>query len=103
MRSELAFVLRLYLEVVLLSGGTQKQHSIELRNLIRLLNLPTAGWHKYKSRRQAVFGKAIRELHGMKTTSGHRLDIQIRQGANTDDFMLVGRLVSNSSQGAQDS
>jgi hypothetical protein len=103
MRSELAFVLRLYLEPILLSRGTQSQHSIELRNLIRLLNLPTAGWHKYKSRRQAVFGKAIRELHGMKTTSGHRLDIQIRQGTNTDDFMVVGRLVSNSSQDAQDS
>jgi hypothetical protein len=36
----------------------------------------------------------------MKTASGHRLDIQIRQGANPDDFMLVGRLVSNSSQEA---
>jgi len=31
------------------------------------------------------------------------LDIQIRQGTNTDDFMLVGRLASNSSQDAQDS
>ena len=39
----------------------------------------TAGWHKYKSRRQAVFGKVIRELHGMKTTTGHHLDIQMRQ------------------------
>ena len=44
MRSELAFVLRLYLEPILLSRGTQKQHSIELLNLIQLLNLPTAGW-----------------------------------------------------------
>jgi hypothetical protein len=66
------------------------------RDTIKVLNLPVAGWHKYKSRRRAMFGKAIRELHGMKTTSGHRIDIQIRQGINARDFMLVGRLVSNS-------
>jgi hypothetical protein len=74
-----------------------KEHSIGLVNLIKVLNLPAAGWHKYKSRRRAIFGKAIRELHGRKTTSDHRLDIQIRQSTNADDFMLVGRLVPNSS------
>jgi hypothetical protein len=96
MRSELAFVLRLYLEPILLSRGSEKEHLIELRNLVHVLNLPAAGWHRYKSRRQALFGKAIRELHGMKTTNGHRMDVQIRQGSNEDDFILVGRLVSNS-------
>lgn len=96
MRSELAFVLRLYLEPILLARRTGKEHSIGLVKLINVLNLPAAGWHKYKSRRRAIFGKAIRELHGMKTTSGHRIDIQIRQGMNARDFMLVGRLVSNS-------
>lgn len=96
MRSELAFVLRLYLEPILLSRRADKEHSIGLANLIKLLNLPVAGWHKYKSRRRAIFGKAIRELHGMKTTSGQRIDIQIRQGMNARDFMLVGRLLSNS-------
>src|SRR6266849_4021122 len=93
MRSELAFVLRLYLEPILLGGGTGSKHSIELLNLIRVLNLPPAGWHKYKSRRHAIFGKAIVELGGMQKTEGDRIDVQIRQGTNEADFMLVGRLV----------
>ncbi len=93
MRSELAFVLRLYLEPILLGRGMGSKHSIELLNLIRVLNLPAAGWHKYKSRRHAISGKAIQELVGMKTTDGHRIDVHIRQGTNQADFMLVGRLV----------
>lgn len=93
MRSELAFVLRLYLEPILLGRGVGREHSIELLNLIRVLNLPAAGWHKYKSRRNAIFGKAIHELQGMKTTDGLSINIQIRQGSNQGDFMLVGRLV----------
>jgi hypothetical protein len=67
--------------------------SIKLLNLIRVLNLPAAGWHRYKSRRHAIFGKAIQELGGMKTTNGHLIDVHIRQGTNQADFMLVGRLV----------
>lgn len=93
MRSELAFVLRLYLEPILLARGSGREHSIELQNLIKVLNLPAAGWHKYKSRRQAIFNKAVRELRGMKTTDGHRIDVLMRQGLNRADSMLVGRLV----------
>jgi len=103
MPSEMAFVLRVYIEPILLSRGTEKEHAIELQNLIQVLNLPSAGWHKYKSRRQALFGKTIRELHGMKTTNGHCMDVQIRQGSNEDDFILVGRLVSNSRLDTEDS
>ena len=91
--SSLAFVLRLYLEPILLGRASGSEHSIELPNLIKLLNLPAAGWHSYKSRRNAIFGKAIHELWGMKTTDGPGIDIQIRQGSNQADFMLVGRLV----------
>lgn len=92
-RSELAFVVRLYLEPILLGRGIGREHSIELLNLIRVLNLPAAGWHKYKSRRRAIFDKAIHELHGMKTTNGDRIHLRIRQGSNQADFTLVGCLV----------
>src|SRR2546425_694387 len=43
MRSELAFVLRLYLEPILLGRGIGSKHSIEFLHLIRVLNLPAAG------------------------------------------------------------
>lgn len=52
MSSELAFALRLYLEPILIGCG--REHSIELLNLIKVLNLPVAGWHRFKSRRNAV-------------------------------------------------
>jgi hypothetical protein len=42
-RSELAFVLRLYLEPILIGRGIGRDHSIELLNMIRVLNLPNAG------------------------------------------------------------
>jgi hypothetical protein len=34
---------------------------------------------------------------GMKTNDGRSLDVEIRQGLNEADFMLVGRLLSNDS------
>jgi hypothetical protein len=95
MRSELAFVLRLYLEPILIGRGNQGEHSIELLNLIKVLNLPSAGWHKYRSRRKAIFAKAIRELRGMKTSDGRSIVVEIRQGLNEDDFMLFGQLLDN--------
>jgi len=92
-RSELAFVLRLYLEPILIGRGIGRDHSIELLNLIRVLNLPNAGWHRFKSRRKAVFAKAIQELHGMKTSDGRAMDVELRQGLNREDLLLVGRLL----------
>ena len=59
LRSELAFVLRLYLEPILIGRGIGQDHSIELLNLIRVLNLPNAAWHRFKSRRKAIFARAI--------------------------------------------
>jgi hypothetical protein len=96
MRSELAFVLRLYLEPILISRGIGREHSIELLNLIKVLNLPAAGWHRFKSRRKAIFAKAINELQETKTADGRRIHVEIRQGSNSVDFMLVGRLNSPS-------
>ena len=93
MRGELAFLLRLYLEPILIGRGVGREHSIELLNLIRVLNLPSAGWHQYKSRRKAIFTKALRELQGLTTADGSRIDVQIQQGLNLLDFMLVARLI----------
>ena len=92
MRSELAFLMRLYLEPILMSRGVEGKHSIELLNLIEVLKLPAAGWHKFKSRRKTIFAKAVQELHGMKTNDGKSMDIQFDQGLNSKDFMLVARL-----------
>jgi hypothetical protein len=94
MRSELAFLLRLYLEPILIGRGVGREHSIELLNLIRVLNLPPAGWHQFKSRRKAIFAKAIQEFRSMKTVDGGEMDLGIQQGLNQRDFMLVARLVS---------
>src|ERR1017187_4543943 len=58
-RSELAFLLRLYLEPILMKKPEGEDHAIELNNLIEILNLPQAGWHDYKSQRKREFTKAI--------------------------------------------
>ena len=95
MRGEIAFLLRLYLEPILISRGVGGEHAIELQNLIQVLHLPAAGWHKYKSRRKTQFSKAMQELGGMKTTNGLSIDLKIDQGQNAKDFMLVAKLVPN--------
>jgi hypothetical protein len=68
------------------------KHSIELLNLIDVLKLPEAGWHKFKSRRKAIFEKAVQELREMKTNDGKSINIEFAQGANSNDFMLVASL-----------
>jgi len=93
LRSELAFVLRLYLEPILIGRGIGQDHSIELLNLIRVPNLPNAGWHRFKSRRKAIFARAIQELHGMKTSDGRAMEVELRQGLNRADLLLIGRLL----------
>ena len=93
MRSELAFLLRLYLEPIVIGRGVGREHSIELLNLIRVLNLPPAGWHQFKSRRRAIFAKALQELSDTKTVDGREMDVGIQQGLNQRDFMLVARLI----------
>jgi hypothetical protein len=78
-----------------LTNACHQSHSIELLNLIRVLNLPSAGWHKFKSRRKAIFSKALHELKGITNADAGTIDLQIQQGLNGRDFMLVARLVSN--------
>jgi hypothetical protein len=92
LRSELAFVLRLYLEPILIGRGVGREHSIELLNLIRVLNLPNADWHRFKSRRKAIFARAVEELSGMETSDGRVIDLRIRQGLNGADLLIVGHL-----------
>jgi len=92
LRSELPFVLRLYLEPILIGRGIGREHSIELLNLTRVLNLPNAGWHRFKSRRKAIFARAIEELRGMKISDGRVMEIKLRQGLNRADLLIVGRL-----------
>ncbi len=92
-RSELAFMIRLYLEPILIARGMGRNHSIELLNLIRVLTLPNAGWHRFKSRRKVIFARAIQELHGMKTSDGRAMEVELRQGLNRADLLLVGRLL----------
>ena len=98
MRSELAFLLRLYLEPILIGRGIDREHSIELLNLIKILNLPLAGWHRFKSRRKTIFSKTIQELRGMKTAGDGAIDVEIRHGLNQRDFMLVARLLPGASR-----
>jgi len=60
-RSELGFLLRLYLEPILFSldGAV---YSKSLRDLIDELALPHAGWHKLKTARRRIFQKALKSM-----------------------------------------
>jgi len=57
-----------------------------------------AGWHRYRSRRKAVSSKAIQELQGLGTTAGRGIDVEIQQGLNQRDFILVARLLPGDSR-----
>ncbi|HCC58364.1 MAG TPA: hypothetical protein DEQ47_14115 [Solibacterales bacterium] len=61
--------------------------------MIRILNLPATGWHRFISRRKALFAKAIHELQAATTINGCSMDVSIQQGLNQRDFMLVGKLL----------
>lgn len=92
-RSELAFLLRLYLEPILMKRAIEGgEHRIELLNLIRVLNLPTAGWHNFKSRRRTMFEKSLNELMSVAATDGRKISLRIEQGQNQKDLMLVAQL-----------
>jgi hypothetical protein len=92
MRDELSQLLHLYLEPILLSRGIEKEHSVELLHLIELLHLPPAKWHQFKSKRKAIFSKALRTLNQLTTADGHRFLVEIQQGLNPKDFILVAKL-----------
>jgi len=47
-----------FVPIDLIGRGIGREHSIELLNLIRVLNLPHAGRRRFKRRRKTIFAKA---------------------------------------------
>lgn len=91
-KSEMAFILRLYIESIIYKKPLNEPFKIELSNLIKILNLPRAGWHKYKSLRRSQFSKAIKEMNTMKTADGRLFNVSISDGSNDDDCLLLASL-----------
>ena len=88
-RSELGFLVRLYLEPILFSLNGET-YSKSLSDLIKDLALPAAPWHKYKSKRRQVFLKALKSMHNQKTTDGRGIVLNIEEGLT--DYLLTARL-----------
>jgi hypothetical protein len=88
-RSELGFLLRLYLEPILFSldGAV---YSKSLRDLVDELALPPAGWHKLKTARRRIFQKALKSMGPQKTTDGRQIILGIEEGLT--DWLLTARL-----------
>ena len=89
-RSEIAFLLWLYLEPRLESLDGFEYHA-EMKHLIKELRLPEANWHKYPFHRKRVFDKAIQELKGKKTGSGKTINARVEKGIF--DYVLIAKLV----------
>lgn len=88
-RSELGFLVRLYLEPILFSLNGET-FSKSLSDLIKDLALPAAPWHKYKSKRRQVFLKALKSMHNQRTTDGREIILNIEEGLT--DYLLTARL-----------
>lgn len=88
-RSELGFLLRLYLEPILFSldGAV---YSKTLSDLVDELALPPAGWHKLKAFRRRMFEKALKSMGTQKTTDGRQIIFGIEEGLT--DWLLTARL-----------
>ncbi|MDI6756687.1 MAG: hypothetical protein QME32_01540 [Endomicrobiia bacterium] len=87
-RSELAFLLRLELERSLVGCGHYEK---PLKDLIQILALPLASWHKYASLRYQQFGKAVKELNLCHLVDGRKWQVTLEKAA--DDYKLVVRAV----------
>jgi hypothetical protein len=92
LRSELAYILRIYTEAKVLSSESG-EFSIYLKNLIEQLQLPEAGWHKYKSQRKNTFAKAVKELQGSVTTDGRKLKFSIDEGLH--DYLFIAKVTGD--------
>lgn len=93
LRSELASLLWLYIEPNLRSHG---KACINLSNLVKVLNLPEASWHKLKTGRKRQFEKAIKELVGQSLADRRKMVIKIEKGLY--DWQLVAHLEGYSIQ-----
>ncbi len=88
-RSELGFLLRLYLEPILFSLDGAA-YSKTLSDLVDELVLPPAGWHKLKAFRRRMFEKALKSMGTQKTTDGRQIIFGIEEGLT--DWLLTARL-----------
>lgn len=89
MKSELAFLIRLYIEPRLLSLQGQ-EYSKTLLNLIDALCLPKASWHKYPKHRKREFEKAIEQVNGAHICTGGTMRVRVEKGLF--DYMLVAHI-----------
>ena len=88
--TELGFLLRLYVEPVVLSiNGAE--FSKQLKDVIKELALPPAAWHKHKSTRRLIFEKALKSMTDQTAMDGRRIVWGIQKGLF--DWMLTARLV----------
>ena len=85
--SELASLLWLYLEPNLRSNNNA---CIDLKNLIEILHLPEANWHKNGAERKRQFEKAIKELNGQGLADDRKMVIKIEKGLY--DWQLIANL-----------
>ena len=90
-QSELGFLLRLYLEPILL-GMKCPVFSKQIKDLIADLALPPAGWHDDKCERRRQFEKAIHSMKEQKTADGRPILLSVEKGLF--DWMLMARLGS---------
>ncbi len=88
--SDIGFLLRLYLEPILMKRG---EHKIELSGLIKKLNLPKSKWHEKKGQRKQKFSPAILEINKERSIDGRFFYLQVTQGNNPEDYMLLSRLI----------
>lgn len=88
-QSELGFLLRLYLEPILLSLKGAAYTRL-LKDLVGELALPGAGWHGHKGKRKQVFAKALKAMKVQRTADGRPIVLEIRKGLS--DWMLTARL-----------
>ena len=87
LHSELASLLWLYLEPNLRSHN---RVCINLSNLIKILQLPEASWHKHKGLRKQQFEKAIKEINGQRLADRRKIIAKIEKGLY--DWQLVANL-----------
>lgn len=86
-RNEIGWKLRLYLEPRLIALR-DNYFNINLKNLIKELQLPKAGWHKFKSQRKREFLKAAKESNNSKITDKRTIKINIGLNKDKSDYKL---------------
>jgi hypothetical protein len=93
-KSELAFLVHLYLEPILIK---RKRFQKALLPLLHDLQLPPADWHKRPGARKQQFAKAIDELCNKKTGTDQTMRVRISKNKTAgNDYILEAYLVEDS-------